>query len=194
MLVETYEQTEITANITPECDAESIALIESLGLAGQRKLVTSPGDVPQIRSPYRRMTREEEQVYKLLMPKECQLSVYEDGPVPLRVLQVAAHAQGLFKWLMVWCPETGPKDDPLLVGVNGSYMHSGERSILARWGDCLLPFSDLKAKAVALARGKVRDAVAKVVSESQAMAERVDTMSDELVLKHALSEPQFFHQ
>lgn len=80
MLVETFELEEV-AEQPPELEAEAVALIEKLGLDGQ-----------QTRIPYRKMTEEETFVYGILCPMRTPLKKYKEGPIPLRVLQVAAHA------------------------------------------------------------------------------------------------------
>ncbi len=98
MLVETFEAIETDAGGEVECDAEAIALIEELGLEGQRKLINKTGDAPA-RNPYRKMSIQERFAFRALMPKHVALDKYSDGPIPLRVLQVAAHAKGMFKWV-----------------------------------------------------------------------------------------------
>ena len=116
MLVETYEVTEIDAEGTPECEAEASELIEKLGLEGQRKLYRENGN-QQTRIPYRKMTAEEKFVFKEVMPRQVELKKYEDGPIPVRVLQIAAHANDLFNHVVVWCPKTSDEKDPLPVGL-----------------------------------------------------------------------------
>jgi hypothetical protein len=197
MEVETYEVTE-TTSAGPECDAESLKLIEQLGLTAQMDRITAPAGDKSI-NPYRLMTRQEEQVYKLLMPKVCELKQYADGPVPLRVLQVAAHAADHFDFLAVWCPETGPKDDPLLIGQNNhpsyrtSFSMGRENFILARWGDCLLPFEKMTEKAAKIARARVADKINQMSNELRAAIDSLPTMSDERALKLAITPPSIFN-
>ena len=149
MLVETYEVTETNPETgLSEFTPEALALIEQLGLEGQKELMTERrvGDetVTTI-CPYRQMSATEQRVYEFLLPTKMNLAAYNRGPVPLRVLQVAALAtrEEWFRDLVVWCPASEQDKDPLLVGVN-----KGEKPhLLARWGDELAPFEELAAKA-----------------------------------------------
>lgn len=192
MQVETFEVAE-TTSAGVECDAESIALINSLGLGGQQKRLQPSDSGAVALNPYRRMTREEEGVYKILMPVECLLADYEDGPIPLRVLQVAAHAKEHFKRLVVWCPRTGPKDDPLLIGCQGDFMWDAKRHILARWGDCLLPFEKLAEKATVVARQMLKGRLEEISAMVAADLATCDRLPDIKSIERANSLPAFSH-
>jgi len=155
MKVETYEVISDDPSqgdnaLTNELEsAEAVVLIESLGLAGQRKLLVKIGDADApIRNPYRQMTQAERNIYGVMCPKVVELSEYEEGPIPIRVLQVAAHAKEFFPRLEVWC-DPGSRDDPLLVGADHTSTYSVKvRHLLARWGDVLYSMDELIAKAV----------------------------------------------
>lgn len=151
MNVETYEVPEVDCNGEVESDEEAIALIEKLGLTGQQKLLKKNESGEQVRTPYRKMTAEELFVYRTLCPKTDDVRKYDDGPIPVRVLQVAAHAMDLFEKVQVWYPDNADVRDPVLVGVNGDGYSRMERFILARWGDVLESLSELHAKAVEIA-------------------------------------------
>jgi len=185
MLVETYEQTELTADLKPECDTEALKLIESLGLNGQMDLATRSDDGQAKRNPYRQMTREEGLVYNLLLPKKTKLHEYADGMVPLRVLQVAAHAKSLFTELWVWSPASAADKDPLLVGMiktpipgQPAYYTRDSEWLLARWGDVLIPFGDLIKQAAQRAREKVKLAIGKARAEVEKDAGLFKDLSD----------------
>ncbi len=98
--VETYEVPEVAYDGTVESSEEAITLIRSLGLQGQEKLIS--GNKNDVRSPYRKMTKEEFIVYSSLFEDKTPIDKYGDEPIPLRVLQVAAHAKDLFDKLEVW--------------------------------------------------------------------------------------------
>lgn len=146
MQVETYEVTEMTTEGRDsfEIEAEAQALIEEMGLDGQKSLLrqTDPDVGTKERIPYRLMTNEERGVYKALYPETATMDQYAAGPIPLRVLQVGAHAVKLFDKVEVWFPSTSDPD-PLLVGC----VEAGDY-LLARWGDALAPFEDLKDRAI----------------------------------------------
>lgn len=155
MQVETYEVLETDCTGKVECDAAAVELIEKLGLAGQQRLINraeSPSGTQIVRNPYRKMTRDEVFVYSVLCPSKCKIAEYDDGPIPLRVLQVASHAAEHFSELHVWSAESAVVKDPVLVGSkterkpNRSWDETS-LFILARWGDVLEPFDKLLDKA-----------------------------------------------
>lgn len=178
MLVETYEVTETMGDGTQECEAEALALIEEMGLEGQQSRVKRTDTGETKRNPYRLMSIDEVFVYGEICPKRTVLTKYADGPVPLRVLQVAAHAKSLFERLEVWHPESAAEKDPVLVGVNGYEWNPRERFILARWGEELLPFSELMTKAAKLYRDRVRGALADAKALIEADISRIESLPD----------------
>lgn len=169
--VETYEAISIDESggqfVNEEVSEEALALIEALGLDGQKALLqerrVSDGETTVTRNPYRRMTGEEQAVFGAILPRHVEVSAYEDGPIPLRVLQVAAHAKPMFNRVVVWCPAEPSQPDPLLVGV----MKNRERTwvedvyILARWGDVLEPLDVMREKAQGIIVSRCRAEIAK---------------------------------
>lgn len=135
MKIETYEQSELDADCQPECEAEAVALIEQLGLKGQKQLLKKKSDGETGRIPYRQLTIEEAYVYRTLLTKETCLREYGDAPIPLRVLQVAAHAKELFDEVQVLsAPTASDLKDPVLIGV-AKRGHEKDLYLLARWGE-----------------------------------------------------------
>lgn len=146
MQVETFEQTEITAEGQEQAhDEEAIRLINDMELAGQKNLTVAN----ITRCPYREMTINEQRVYETLYPQKSLLSEYRASMIPLRVLQVAAHAKslGTYSFIQVWSERTRPTD-PILVGLIGSEYSPKATHILARWGEALAPFKELYEKAL----------------------------------------------
>lgn len=186
MLVETYEAIETGFDGSVECEAEAIALIDSLGLTGQQKLVN--GDKTE-RFPYRLMTTEEAWVYGELLAKAVSLRDYSDGPIPLRVLRVASHAAPLFTKLVVWCPATPDMKDPVLVGIQGN---DWDRKwfLLARWGEVLEPFADLMTKAANAFREKAVATYAEIAGKVQVLGELVKSAPASALIGKSL--PTFY--
>jgi hypothetical protein len=176
MHVETYEAVETGFDGAVECDAEALALIEQLGLEGQQKLVAKNDAGDDVRNPYRKMTADENYVYSLLLSRKVKLDQYDDGPIPLRVLQVAAHAKDHFSTLMVWCPENADVKDPILLGYTGNE-YSRERFMLARWGEVLEPLDKLRPLAAAKHRAKLQADCAKAQAKVAADAAAIESMS-----------------
>lgn len=146
MQVETYEVEECVGGVagtTPEVEAEAAELIERLGLDGQKGLIAPSEDGEPARCPYRAMTAAEANVYGVLCDQVTAIVEYEQGLIPVRVLQVAAHAREYFQILEVWHAR-GMEKDPVLVGRRLKY-HAPH--VLARWGEVLEPFERLVERA-----------------------------------------------
>lgn len=178
MPVETYECSE-TASEPIEIAEEAIDLIEQLGLDGQRELVTPrDGDDRGSRLPYREMTRDERFVYSVLCPNSVKLAAYKQAPIPVRVLQVAAHAKDHFGELVVWDKENAEEKDPVLVGIKGNYPYGNYRIfILARWGDELESFPVLLTRAVEKGRERFKSECAKAMAKLKSRMDSVDESS-----------------
>lgn len=178
MQVETFEVQEVTEAGKEESSAEAIALCEKLGLTGQlERGATQTGD----RSPYRKMTEAEARIYGALCPTRTPLEKYGDEPIPLRVLQVAAHAKELFSELEIWHPYNADVKDPVLVGLKGNSWNK-ERFILARWGAVLESLETLAIQAVKVRRQDLADALAKVDARLRTDKAALESMTDAEIL------------
>ena len=174
MKVETFECAE-TASEPIEASEEAIKLIQELGLDGQYDLVTRPEKSRfDTRCPYREMTADELFTYGVLCPAHVSMGRYTASPMPLRVLQIAAHAKGLgiFKDIEVWDKTGQDLKDPVLVGVTTKKMgappnswNSEVRYILARWGDELETFSVLLKRALTKKREVIMGHLKKMIAE-----------------------------
>lgn len=182
MLAETYETPEVDEHGTPECEAEAVELIEQLGLEGQLSLINPDVNGDAKRIPYPKMTKEQKVVIQAVCPKESNLNEYKDQSIPLRILQVAAHAKELFEYLLVWHPENADEKDPYLIGRNGNGYSSTEYYILARWGEQLLPWGEMVEKAASMLRGKRVQKLNRMKSAIQADIESTETASPEAVI------------
>lgn len=193
MLVETFEEVE---TVGPEmeldnCD-EAIALIEQLGLKGQAK-PKQKADGTRVLSPYRKITAGESFVVRMITPETTKLVDYGSGPIPLRVLQVAAHAKDHFKTLFVCHPKALVKD-PFLIGYTGDYdwspwIQSDRIFILARWGAELASWPELMAKAASMYRDQFKAALAKVAMQIQGGPALIDTTPDAVICARGLEFP-----
>jgi hypothetical protein len=177
MLVETFECTE-TAAEPIEATEEAIAIMESLGLEGQKALVApNKNNGFEQRCPYREITAEERFVYRILCPVETTLKAYSGTPIPLRVLQIASHAEslGIFTGgLRVWDRASVTVKDPVLVGYTKHAQYSwmeGACFILARWGEELETFATLLKRATAAKREELKQ-------EAQRLTATIAALSD----------------
>ena len=147
MHVETYEATEVMSTCEPQDQIEVARLVDSLHLTEQQKFLspTSPTTVP-----YRKMTAQEQHVYRVLCPVTTVLTEYGEMLMPLRILQVAAHAisLGFFERIEVWHIKNGDQRiDPVLVGITKESSYREGVYLLARWGEVLKPFAELIVEA-----------------------------------------------
>lgn len=193
MEVETFECSEtITEPI--EATEEAVSILESLGLDGQLSLVKRTESGHDQRCPYREITADESFVYRTLCPTETPIERYNASPIPLRVLQIAAHAKetGMFEKLLVWDRASATVKDPVLVGQLSRYepgqsWKTTVTYILARWGSELETFSTLLRQALDAKRESRRSALRSIAAKSKAALDAIDMVSDEDLM--AGSEP-----
>lgn len=187
MNVETYEEISIDeqhgAVVDEQVSEEALAIIGALGLTGQQALINKTpltddedGETTERRLPYRQITAEEAHVFGVLCPKRTKLEQYRDGPIPLRVLQVAAHARDMFTDLYVLSPATPRDEDPVLIGTRKNPERSWQTDtfILARWGNVLLPMEEMRALALARLRPVVALAIESARREIESFAASLD--------------------
>jgi len=188
--VETYEVTELVATdagVEPESDAEALELIERLGLEGQQSYRADSTDGTVTRIPYRKMTLTERRVFEVLLPQHVELAKYDAGPIPLRVLQVAAHAVEIWdgEHVKVWHPTETRYDDPILVA-------TGEKAddlfLLARWGEVLAPFDAMLVQAREALLIQWRQKIAKKEAEVRTARERIEEEADSWLGGHTINQ------
>lgn len=192
MKVETYE---VENSAAPEVatmaqDAEAQELIERLGLNGQRKLLNPE---TATRNPYRAMTKQEQEVYNAVLECKTELSDYADDCIPLRVLQVAAHAKecGLFDRIEVWHASPAVQiDDPLLVGRVKTGDYSYRFHLLARWGRELQTLEQLEAIAVRVLRESRLESLRKIAIEVTTLMKNIEVAT---TIKGMGGEPRFYN-
>lgn len=193
MEVETFEcQETITEPI--EASEEAIALIEEMELHGQLSLIRSKTEEePATRCPYRKIRQDERFVYRTLCPATSKLENFSECPIPLRVLQIIAHAKslGIFKKFEVWSAQ-GDVKDPVLIAYNtDGYDTSGHTFILARWGDVLEGWPALVQRTLIAWREKCRTEYAKI----KAKITQEEAALDEMGMNEALQRetgPSFY--
>lgn len=177
MEVETYEIEETTTEGKPpeEVEAVAIQMIEEMGLDGQKKLLAGPEDEVGTRIPYPIMKASEKAVYEQICTSKADLVDYSAGIIPLRVLQVAAHARDIFEGLEVWYPDIHDPD-PILVGKRKppGRTYGQEYFLLARWGEVLEPFEELAAKAEKLLKDDWKNRAETKLAEIKAFQASMD--------------------
>lgn len=175
MEVETFECTE-TIEETPAITEEAKKLIEELDLSGQKNFLNETEGGLETRNPYRMIRRDEKFVYEALCPQKTSLVKFNESPVPLRVLQVASHANQfeLFKRFEVWSAQ-GQIKDPVLVAKSEDSDWSGDIYILARWAEMLDSLENLIPKAVEIWREKAKKSVVSAINKAKSDLDFIET-------------------
>lgn len=152
--------------------------VARLGLDGQKK-IAAPEKSP---IPFPIINQQMRLVYSTLCPAHEELKKFSDTAIPLRVLQVAELCQreSYFGELHVW--HNNQEKDPILVGVKQDPELSWRKTeyIVARWGDELRSFAELKT--LAIARFK-EDKAAKLSRAIKGMTAELQAV-DELTVQH----------
>ena len=192
MQIETYEIEEIKSSeaSTMAADAESIALVESLGLEGQKALANPE---TATRFPYPRMTSREALIFGLCFLKRTKLSEYRDGIVPLRVLQVAAYCKQCdfpgAAYMEVWSTNV-PKEDPILVCRTGEY--NSDNYLLARWGESLKSLDDLAKQAAPILKARLTRTLTEAARKVKDKLATLDALVEEAMHTGEAPDPKFY--
>ncbi len=135
VMVEDFLEEQIE-DATPDQLEGSLALINKMELKGQKELLGKAGT----QVPFRKITQEENVVFRCLFPKETKLKDFSAGPIPPRALEIADRAVscGLFSDIVVWHPEE-VKKDPVMLGVMNDAKYTWQKTyyLLVRWGEAL---------------------------------------------------------
>lgn len=183
MNVETYEIQEVSEQ-TVDKNEECTKIMQELKLEGQEKFY-SDDNQQEVSGPfcYRKMTAQEKVVIETVCPRKSKLKNYGEGPIPLRVLQVAAHVAELKKEeirdelgiLQIWHPENADDPDPYLIYRHGKEYSSNAFFLLARWGDELDNWNVLKEKARKILRAKLEKKFVEIKSELEGSLACIDS-------------------
>lgn len=192
MQIQTYEIEEIKSSeaATMAADSESLALVESLGLEGQKALANPE---TATRFPYPRLSSREALIFGLCFPKHTKLSEYRDGIVPLRVLQVAAYCKQCdfpgAAYMEVWSANV-PKEDPILVCRTGPY--NNDNYLLARWGESLKSLDDLAKQAAPILKAKLTRTLTDCARRVQDKLKTIDALIEEAMYTGEAPDPKFY--
>lgn len=138
-------------------------MIEKTGLVGQQHILgESKSPVP-----FPPMTTEMLGVYGCICPNREKVENYSVSTIPLKVLSLIALSkeQAYFHKIEVWYDVQKP--DPIAVGYiknQNQFWGDGTAYIIARWGDELESFFELKQKAIKRYRDEVLSEVKKRIS------------------------------
>lgn len=162
--------------IEPELEAlhdnaeEWNQLCTDLGLEIQ---LTRSGKIEKVGNPYMKVDPRSERVYEMLCPVKVGYKDYAATTLPLEVLQELKRCEDN-KWfykIEVWYDDRSP--DPFAIGVETKEWNS-PKFLIARWGDELLPFEQLIAKAIARFRNAYNKALEALILDCEMRKKDVD--------------------
>ena len=146
---------------------------KELGLLSQLQLAS------QDKSPilFDSMNELQFRVYRTLCPANVNYRDYNRTAIPLEVLSLFAlcEKEAYFQKMNIWYDDKNP--DPIAVGLphGKSEWSSGSWNIIARWGDVLRPFEELKSLAIARYKISSRVRLEHNISESRMKLDILDS-------------------
>ena len=146
---------------------------EVLGLDKQLALT----DKEKSPIPFEFMNTVSKRVYETLCPAKVNYKEYSKTAIPLEVLGLIHLSvnEGYFKEIQIWYDDKTP--DPLAIGVKQKslqYDWDNELYLIARWGDVLRPFDELKKMAIKVYTNSQRLSLTKKISEAKNKLESLD--------------------
>lgn len=153
---------------------EWLSKVEELGLDGQKNLTKQ--DKSPI--PFLIMNKSMERVYETLCPQKINVKQFADTTIPLRVLSLIALAkqEQYFHEIQIWSDNSSP--DPIAVGkLTDSY--NSPLYIIARWGDELRSFAELKKNAIQKCINQKTLEFKKQISEFNNKLQDIDVLVEE---------------
>jgi hypothetical protein len=130
---ELKENEELTR--VPEAAGEWTAMVNDLGLEGQKKLLTKAQEGEMASPiPYLWMNSRLRKVFKTLCPTNQNIDEYDKMPIPILILGHVKQCQmkGWFKAIEVWYDDEKP--DPVVVGIANKKQEEETAYLIGRWG------------------------------------------------------------
>lgn len=191
MQVETYlleENEDVVFN--SESLEEWKEKIESLKLEGQQKLIAGENYSP---TPFKLLNREELNVFQTLFRNTENIKDYSASTIPLKVLGLIAlsEKEGYFKRIEIWYDNAVP--DPLVVGVredpDRTWMEY--RYLLARFGDHLPSYEEMKESAKKRWISFRKQALEQLKAEVENYTRTIETDADAFVNGASIMLPSY---
>lgn len=142
-----FLEPELEELVIVENAEEWVAIAEEIGAEGQIKLVKKDTGENSNPIPYMPINRKWQKIFKTLCPAVEEFSKYNKSTIPLegmRDIKFCIESK-YFDKIEIWHSDVSP--DPFIVGIVGK---SWERQyfLVGQFGDELLPFEMLEAKAI----------------------------------------------
>lgn len=145
-------------------------ICEELGL---QKQLQKSGKIEKVGNPYMKIDPRSERVYKMLCSAVIPYKEYDASTLPLEVLQEIRRCEenGWFHEIQIWYDDKSP--DPFLVGVETKQWGS-PKFLIARWGDELIPFEQMIAKAIDRFKTAYKRALDRLVMECEVRKQDIE--------------------
>ena len=167
MKVETFECQE-TAAEPIEMAEEAIRMIDELDLEGQRALVSKDKNDQPTRCPYSEVSKEQAFVIRYCTPRSVDVKQYSAGHIPVRVLQVIAHAMSIgMEDITVHRNDLEVVDDLIVTGtmaLDPDRTYNKTTFLLARWGKELTNWAKLSQTALIAYKAMVKNKFSEIKS------------------------------
>ena len=123
------------------------------------------GKVEKIPNPYVKLDPRTERVYEMLCPQKELYTDYKASTLPLEILQEIHRCKEneWFPVIAIWYDDKSP--DPFLIGYDSK--KGGNKYLIARWGDELLPFEQLLEKAINRYKEAYRRALNRLIMDCE---------------------------
>lgn len=176
-IYELKENEELTR--VPEASSEWAAMVDDLGLKGQKKLLTVPKEnVAASPIPYLWMNAKTFHSFKTLCPMKQDIEAYDKMPVPVLILGHVKQCQmkGWFKQIEVWYDDEKP--DPVVVGLTDIKAEERNTYLIGRWAAedrslealAAMAFEKRKAQLTTKLREKIAECEAALVAIDSSVA------------------------
>ena len=182
MEIETFDHKEVSADGSEIKDFEIFKQVKESDFDGQEDLfVEKDGEVTAF--PFAPMSDTEEQVYEAILPESTSVDRFSEELVPLRVMEIYERFSSLFSSVKIWTREKEAIEDPVMVGRVKSWDSDlnhdapGGRYLLARWGKELMPFEQIKKKAIEKRKSQILSQIEPIKQMLQAKKEAVEEIT-----------------
>lgn len=172
MSTEIFVEPELMELEQPENAQEWFEICSQLGLEGQVKHADRSEEKKA--PPYMHIDPKTNKIIMAICPVQVQYKDYSASTIPLDVLKEIqkAESNGWYQKIYICYDDKSP--DPFVVGMTHGDHWSAHLHLIARWGNELIPFEQLEAKAVRVLRDRAEKALRELQFNVNLALEDVD--------------------
>jgi hypothetical protein len=142
-----FLEPELEELVITENSTEWVEIANEIGAEGQVKLVKKADGTESNPIPYMPINKKWQKIFRTICPEVVEFSKYNKSTIPLDGLRDIRTCllNKFFDTIEIWHSDVAP--DPFIVGVVGKNWDR-QHFLIGQFGDELLPFEMLEAKAV----------------------------------------------